>query len=205
MRWRAPDAVTAGAAEGAAEVERLAEVFVGGEGLARGPADVLATLLHEAAHALAHVRGVKDTSRQGRWHDAKFKALAEEVGISVEKDARIGWSPTTLPGDARCLRRRHRRTARRPAATPGRGSHRRDGQEADAAVRLRVRSEDPRLQVGPSGRADRVRDLRHRVCVGRGGRPECVTRIVTRTRVRRCALRLVESSGAVLSVLVGTS
>ena len=86
MRWRTD-------AEGA---ELLAEVFVGGEGLARGPAEVLGTLLHEAAHATAHVRGVKDTSRQGRWHNARFKALAEELGIEVTKDTRIGWSPTTL-------------------------------------------------------------------------------------------------------------
>lgn len=78
---------------------RLPEVFIGGEGLARGPVDVLATLLHEAAHALAHTRGIKDTSRQGRWHNAKFKALAEELGIDVSKDPRIGWSPTSLPAD----------------------------------------------------------------------------------------------------------
>jgi hypothetical protein len=66
-----------------------------------GAANVLATLLHEAAHALAHVRGIKDTSRQGRWHNARFKALAEEVGIAVEKDPRLGWSPTTLPAVTR--------------------------------------------------------------------------------------------------------
>lgn len=77
--------------------EQLAEVFVGGEGLQRGPADVLGTLLHEAAHALAHARGIKDTSRQGRYHNTKFKTLAEELGIEVTKDPRIGWSPTTLP------------------------------------------------------------------------------------------------------------
>ena len=80
---------------------RLPEVFVGGEGLVRGAADVLGTLLHEAAHALAHVRGIKDTSRQGRWHNAKFKALAEELGIEVAKDPRIGWSPTTIPASTR--------------------------------------------------------------------------------------------------------
>ncbi len=74
----------------------LPEVFIGGEGLARGPADVLATLLHEAAHALADVRGIKDTSRQGRWHNARYKALAGELGIEVSKDPRRGWSPTTL-------------------------------------------------------------------------------------------------------------
>jgi len=76
---------------------RLPEVFVGGEGLARGPADVLGTLLHEAAHALAHVRGIKDTSRQGRWHNARFKALAQEVGIEVSKDERLGWSRLPSP------------------------------------------------------------------------------------------------------------
>jgi hypothetical protein len=76
---------------------QLPEVFVGGEGLDRGPVDVLATLLHEAAHALADVRQIKDTSRQGRWHNARFKALAAEVGIETTKDPRIGWSPTSLP------------------------------------------------------------------------------------------------------------
>lgn len=76
--------------------ERLPEVFVGGEGLRRGPVEVLGTLLHEAAHALAHVRGIQDTSRQGRWHNARFKALATELGIEVTKDPRIGWSPTTV-------------------------------------------------------------------------------------------------------------
>lgn len=78
------------------DVERLAEVFIGGEGLARGPVDVLGTLLHEAAHAIAHVRGVQDTSRQGRWHNARFQALAEEVGITVTRHPKNGWSPTSI-------------------------------------------------------------------------------------------------------------
>ena len=34
-----------------------------GECLAEGPHQTLQTMLHEAVHALAHVRGVKDTSR----------------------------------------------------------------------------------------------------------------------------------------------
>ncbi|OLM28257.1 hypothetical protein Ae717Ps2_6596 [Pseudonocardia sp. Ae717_Ps2] len=92
MRWSTTDASADGA-----DVEQLAEVFVGGEGLARGPVDVLGTLLHEAAHALAHARGIQDTSRQGRWHNARFKAIAAEVGIAVEKDPKLGWSPTTVP------------------------------------------------------------------------------------------------------------
>jgi hypothetical protein len=101
MRWADPDRPAAGDGDGVGESVRLPEVFVSGEGLARGPADVLGTLLHEAAHALAHVRGIKDTSRQGRWHNARFKALAEELGIEVTKDPRIGWSPTAIPAGTR--------------------------------------------------------------------------------------------------------
>ncbi|WP_238487764.1 tyrosine-type recombinase/integrase [Actinoplanes flavus] len=51
---------------------QLPEVLVSGEGLKRSPAEILVTLLHEAAHGLADVRGIQDTSRQGRWHNKKF-------------------------------------------------------------------------------------------------------------------------------------
>jgi hypothetical protein len=76
--------------------EALPEVFVGGEGLALGPIDVLGTLLHEAAHALAHARRIKDTSRQGRYHNRRYAALAEELGLTVRETGTIGWSDTHL-------------------------------------------------------------------------------------------------------------
>jgi len=84
---------------------RLPELFVGGEGLARGALAVLGTLLHEAAHGLASVRKVQDTSRQGRFHNTRYKALAEELGITVAKDASIGWSITTVPDATAALYR----------------------------------------------------------------------------------------------------
>jgi curved DNA-binding protein CbpA len=74
-----------------------AEVMVSGEGLRRPAREVLGTLLHEAAHALADERGIQDTSRQGRYHNTRFAALAAEVGIDVAKDPKIGWSVTTVP------------------------------------------------------------------------------------------------------------
>ena len=61
------------------------------------PRDVLGTLLHEAAHALAAARGIKDTSRQHRYHNTKYKMLAEELGITVTFDPTIGWSITIVP------------------------------------------------------------------------------------------------------------
>lgn len=80
---------------------QLAELFVGGEGLSRGAESVLATMLHEAAHGVAHVRKVKDTSREGRYHNARFKALGEELGLLITVVKGIGWSGTELaPGTA---------------------------------------------------------------------------------------------------------
>jgi hypothetical protein len=76
--------------------QALAEVLISGEGLKRPVEEVFTTLLHEAAHALANVREIKDTSRQGRWHNQKFAALASELGLDTTKDPRIGWSPCTL-------------------------------------------------------------------------------------------------------------
>jgi hypothetical protein len=72
------------------------EVLVSGEGLKRGARAVLATLLHEAAHGLANTRQVKDTSRQGRWHNRRFAAVAGELGLQVEVDPKTGWSQTSL-------------------------------------------------------------------------------------------------------------
>ena len=73
------------------------EVLVGGEGLQRGPVDVLGTLLHEAAHGLAQARGVQDTSRQGRYHNRRYATLARELGLEVTSIQPIGWSATTVP------------------------------------------------------------------------------------------------------------
>ena len=81
---------------GAAAAQRYAEIFVSGEGLARQPHEILASLLHEAAHALAEVRKIQDTSRQGRWHNREFARLADEVGINVTRDPKIGYSVTAI-------------------------------------------------------------------------------------------------------------
>jgi hypothetical protein len=94
MRWETGARDQSGHDESGPRV--MAEVFVGGEGLARGPVAVLGTLLHEATHALAHVRGVKDTSRQGRYHNQRFADLAGELGLEVAQIAPIGWSDTRI-------------------------------------------------------------------------------------------------------------
>ena len=73
------------------------EVLVVGEGLRRPARQVLGTLLHEAAHGLADQRGVRDTSRGGRYHNRRYKALAEELGLAVAQAGPVGWSATSVP------------------------------------------------------------------------------------------------------------
>lgn len=102
MRWTPAAAIAEQAgAQTAASAVTLPEVFVGGEGLARGAVDVLGTLLHEATHALAHVRGIQDCSRQGRYHNSRFADLAHELGLHVTKRPVIGWSDTHVPETTR--------------------------------------------------------------------------------------------------------
>jgi hypothetical protein len=80
------------------------EIAISGEVLRQGAEGVLETMLHEAAHALAEAREIKDTSRQGRFHNKRFKAVAEEVGLTIpESDKSIGWSNTRLTKETKAL------------------------------------------------------------------------------------------------------
>jgi hypothetical protein len=77
----------------------LAEVFINGELLARGAESVMGTLLHIAAHGLAHARGIKDTSRYGRYHNGEYAKVAQELGLDVENVGPYGFSKTFMsPG-----------------------------------------------------------------------------------------------------------
>ena len=74
---------------------RMPELFIAGELLAAGGRAVLEVMLHEASHALAVVRGIKDTSAEGnRYHNKRFVALAVEMGLRGpdRPEKVIGWS-----------------------------------------------------------------------------------------------------------------
>ncbi|HVK25208.1 MAG TPA: hypothetical protein VM677_27950 [Actinokineospora sp.] len=61
------------------EAPRVPELFVAGELLGLPGARIMQTLLHEAAHGLARIRGIQDTNVNGR-HNLKFVELATELG-----------------------------------------------------------------------------------------------------------------------------
>jgi hypothetical protein len=68
----------------------LPELHIDSTILSDPPEAILKTLVHEAAHALARARGIKDTSREGRYHNYRFAELAQEMGLVVEGDVKIG-------------------------------------------------------------------------------------------------------------------
>jgi hypothetical protein len=75
------------------------EVLLAGEALHLKPEDVFEVLLHEAAHGINAARGVKDTSRGGRYHNARFKTTAVEVGLDVEQMDPYGFAKTSVRSD----------------------------------------------------------------------------------------------------------
>jgi hypothetical protein len=60
-------------------------------------------LLHEAAHGLAAARGIRDTSRAGRYHNRRFLALADELGLDHGPDPHpsSGFSLVTMRPETR--------------------------------------------------------------------------------------------------------
>lgn len=76
-----------------------------GELLSAGGRALMEVTLHEAAHALATRRAIKDTSAAGnRYHNKRFVALAAELGLRGPDvpDKITGWSNCTLPAWRRC-------------------------------------------------------------------------------------------------------
>ena len=138
------------------------EVLVGGEGLHRGPVDVLGTLLHEAAHGLA----------------CKPEHPGHQPPGPLPQPPLRHPRPRTRPGghqrQADRLVGHHRPRAdrerlRRPARGPGRGAgavappgapHRpRHPLAQPARRRLRLRPAHPGRQDDPRGGAHRLRRL----------------------------------------------
>ena len=73
------------------------ELMMSGQSLQRSAVDVFGTLLHEAVHVYCAAQGIKDTSRNNRWHNARFRKVGEEFGLHLTNNSTIGWSITSVP------------------------------------------------------------------------------------------------------------
>lgn len=75
--------------------EGFHEINIGAGTLDRPIENVTATLLHEMVHEYCFVHGIKDTSRAGTYHNKRFKQEAEQRGLRIDYDSRIGFSITS--------------------------------------------------------------------------------------------------------------
>lgn len=80
--------------------EGFYEINICAEYLSRPFDKVAETLLHEMVHLYNLQVGVQDTSRGGTYHNKKYKEAAEKHGLTVEKDAKYGWTKTSLNDEA---------------------------------------------------------------------------------------------------------
>lgn len=71
------------------------EVLVVAEHLDRSPKAIVETLLHEAAHALNFVRGIRDSTRS-HYHNRYFRSAAIEVGLQVAQQQHYGYALTCM-------------------------------------------------------------------------------------------------------------
>lgn len=57
--------------------------------------NLTATMIHEACHLYALQNGIKDTSNNGVYHNKRFKAIAEQCGLHIERHKKYGWTLTS--------------------------------------------------------------------------------------------------------------
>lgn len=79
------------------------EINISAEYLARPFKEICTTLLHEMVHLWNLQNKIKDTSREGHYHNKKFKIAAESHGLLVEQHSVYGWCLTSLNDQARAF------------------------------------------------------------------------------------------------------
>ena len=77
------------------EKEEYNEINLGAETIDRELCRVISTLIHEMTHHYCNLKGIKDVSRGGTYHNKRFKEVAEAHGLIIDYDPRIGYSVTT--------------------------------------------------------------------------------------------------------------
>lgn len=71
------------------------EINISAESLDRPIEEVIATLIHEMTHHYCDLNGIQDCSRGGTYHNRRFKEQAEQRGVIIDYDSRIGYSLTS--------------------------------------------------------------------------------------------------------------
>ncbi|MBE7085462.1 MAG: hypothetical protein E7368_05360 [Clostridiales bacterium] len=79
------------------------EINISAQYLHRPVYDTVGTLIHEICHQWAKENNMQDCSRSSTYHNKLFKKIAEEHGLNVVKEDKIGWGRTSLTDDTKEL------------------------------------------------------------------------------------------------------
>ena len=81
------------------ETPKFFEITYLAAGLDRPLSELACDALHQCIHVLNAQRGIKDFSRNGTYHNKRFKLLCEEVGMDAltEESGRYGYSVLDVP------------------------------------------------------------------------------------------------------------
>lgn len=71
------------------------ELNIGAGTLDRPIENVVSTMLHEMVHLYHFMHDIQDCSRNGTYHNKKFKEKAESVGLHIEHHPTYGWTITS--------------------------------------------------------------------------------------------------------------
>ena len=78
----------------------IGEIGLAADYLELGGTHTMESLLHESVHAACAALGVRDTSREGRYHNRRFAERAHGYGLIVERDKVVGHTTTGLTAEA---------------------------------------------------------------------------------------------------------
>ena len=80
--------------------EETYEMNIAAETLSAPIEEIIDTLLHEMVHLYCRENGVQEVSRGGKYHNGRFKALAEKVGLVCVREGQYGWNTVGTGNDA---------------------------------------------------------------------------------------------------------
>lgn len=79
------------------------EINLTAEYLDRPVIELMETMLHEMVHLYCSVKGIKDTSRGGSYHNKRYKEQAERFGLTVQFNKKCGWNETALKPESQAI------------------------------------------------------------------------------------------------------
>lgn len=62
--------------------------------------EIVDTLIHEMVHLYCRENGIQEVSRGGKYHNKRFKELAEAKGLKCVEDGQNGWNTSPEGNDA---------------------------------------------------------------------------------------------------------